>query len=66
MLGRLKNGLPPAETPAVRLLSSVRLNPQVQLTVVEFEHRKLLLAVTATSATVLERSDPHPPAGGTP
>jgi hypothetical protein len=45
-----------AEAATLQLQSSLRLNPQVQLAVVVFEQQRLLLAVTTTSATVLERA----------
>jgi hypothetical protein len=46
-----------ATGPGVRVVQSVRVSPQVQLTVVEFDGRRLLLSVGGTSATVLERGD---------
>lgn len=55
---RLARGLgaPAAQGAAVRVVSTTRLTPQVQLAVVEFDGRQLLLSVNGGAATLLSES----------
>lgn len=49
-------GAPVAQGAAVRVVSTTRLTPQVQLAVVEFDGRQLLLSVSGAATTLLSES----------